>query len=307
MLVRTRDNAFGIAVFHWRGSALRQIWPLVLLVGVTSLGVDFAYTTFELDEKFSLGLAPFSLIGLALSIFLGFRNNACYDRFWEARKHWGSLVNNSRTFARSVSLYVADHEGLRRELVLRQLAFVHALRMHLRGETDWQVQLAGLLPQAEMDAFSDEPNVPNAITRRLGERLRDAWKDGHVDLFHLPAVEGCVATDTDVQGACERIKNTPLPASYTMLTHRIVGLYCLLLPFGLHTVVGYLTPVVTMFVSYAFFGLDAVGSEIEDPFETDVNDLPLSQLCNVIERDLRRSLGQVDLPPASMPVRGVLQ
>ncbi|MFT6377962.1 MAG: putative membrane protein, partial [bacterium] len=224
MLVKTRGNTFGIAAFHWRGSALRQIWPWVLLVGLTSLGVDFAYTTFELDEKFSLGLAPFSLIGLALSIFLGFRNNACYDRFWEARKHWGSLVNNSRTFARSVSLYVADHDGLRRELVLRQLAFVHALRMHLRGETDWQIQLEGLLPESEIAEFSLEPNVPNAITRRLGERLRDAWKNGHVDLFHLPAVEGCVATDTDVQGACERIKNTPLPASYTMLTHRIVGL-----------------------------------------------------------------------------------
>lgn len=305
MLLKTRTSPFGLAVLYWRGSAMRQIWPLVVLVGLTSLGADLMYEHFELDERFSLSMVPFSLIGVALSIFLGFRNNACYDRYWEARKHWGALVNNSRTFARSVQLYVTGEASLRRELILRQAAFVHALRMHLRGETDWAVQLAGMLPEAEIASLPAEPNAPNAITRRLGERLRDVWRADAIDRFHLPTVEGCVTTDTDVQGACERIKNTPLPASYTILTHRIVGLYCLLLPFGLHAEVGYLTPVVTMFVSYAFLGLDSIGTEIEDPFEKDLNDLPLSQLCTVIERDLRRSVGD-ELPPLPVPQRGIL-
>ena len=306
MLVKTRESAFGLSIHYWRGSAIRQVWPLVVIVGLTSLAGDVGYETFDLDERFSLSLAPFSLIGVALSIFLGFRNNACYDRFWEARKHWGALVNTSRSLARDVRLYVVDEGGIRRELVHRQLAFVHALRMHLRGETDWSTQLAGLLPDDELSALPSVPNVPNAITSRLGERIEATLAAQGIDRFHLPALAEHVVSDTNIQGACERIKNTPLPASYTILTHRIVGLYCLLLPFGLHAEVGYLTPVVTMFVSYAFLGLDRIGTEIEDPFETDINDLPLSQLCNVIERDLRAAVGE-PIPPAMQPVHGVLQ
>jgi len=306
MLVRTPENAFGLAIHHWNGSALRKIWPLVLFVGATSLAVDIAYTTWDLDEKFSLGLAPFSLIGVALSIFLGFRNNACYDRFWEGRKHWGTLVNNSRTWARDVHVFVASAAAARQELIHRQLSFVNALRMNLRGENDWSEQLSAWLPPQELEALSNVPNVPTAITLRMGERVRELYEQGHIHDLHLPSVAGHVQTNTDVQGACERIKNTPLPASYTILTHRIVGLYCLLLPFGLHTEVGYLTPIVTMFVSFAFLGLDAIGTEIEDPFETDANDLPLTQLCNVIERDLRTALKE-PVPAPLRAVQGVLQ
>ena len=306
MLVKTKETPFGLSIHYLRGSALQKIWPLVLFVGVSSLGIDFAYDRYQLDETFSLTLVPFQLIGLALSIFLGFRNNACYDRFWEARKHWGSLINNSRSFARGVLLMVDDEDDVRNGLIQRQLAFAHALRMHLRGETDWSEQLAGLLPEDELASLPDEPNVPQAITRRLGEQLRVEWKTGHIDTFHLTILEARVQADTDIQGACERIKNTPLPASYTILTHRIVGLYCLLLPFGLHGVVGFLTPVVTMMVSYAFFGLDSIGTEIEDPFEKDLNDLPLASLCNIIERDLRKAMGETDLPAVMQPVKGVL-
>jgi putative membrane protein len=305
MLV-TRPKGFGFRVWRWQGSALRQVWPLVLALGANALLVDLLYERWGLDTDYSLTLAPFSLVGLALGIFLGFRNNACYDRYWEARKHWGALVNNSRSFARAVLLYTRDEDGLQRRLIYRQAAFVHALRMHLRGETDWGAQLGAFLGDEELDALPAEPNVPNAILLRLGRELDHAWSGGRVDTFHLPALEACVTADTDVQGACERIKNTPLPASYTILTHRIVGLYGLLLPFGLHGEVGYLTPIVTMFVGYAFIGLDAIGTEIEDPFGTDPNDLPLRQLSVLIERDLRRSLGEDALPDAVQAVQGVV-
>jgi putative membrane protein len=306
VLLSHRSSVFGSAAHLWRGTALKSVWHLVVLVGLTSLGVDALYDRFDLTDHFSLSLAPFSLIGLALSIFLGFRNNACYDRYWEGRKHWGTLVNGSRTFARTVHLYVGGDDALKRELVYRQIAFVHALRMHLRAESDWSKQLGKYLPADEIDDFKAEHNVPQAIARRLGERLRDTWRSGAVDVFHLPHLEAGVAMDTDVQGACERIKNTPLPASYTILTHRIVGLYCLLLPFGLHKDVGHLTPIVTMFVSYAFLGLDSIGSEIEDPFGKDVNDLPLTQISTSIERDLRRALGETELPDPVLPVNGVV-
>ncbi len=112
---------------------------------------------------------------------------------------------------------------------------------------------------------------------------------------------------TGIQGACERIKSTPIPASYTVLIHRIVALYCLGLPFGIVTSVGALTPVVVAIVAYAFYGLDAVGSEIENPFGHDPNDLPLTALSRMIEVNLRQGLGEDELPPLLEPVDGILQ
>lgn len=306
MIVHGQEGAFGLMFWHWRGSALARIWPLLLGIFVIAVVVEWGAAMWDVNKDYSLRMVPFTLIGTALSIFLGFRNNACYDRYWEARKAWGSLVNNSRSLAREVSLFLAPQAGpLRRELVRRQIAFTYALKMHLRGERAWQ-DLAAWLPEEEVAALALAPNVPQALMMRTGERLQTAWRSGFIDNYHLAALEQRYVANSDVQGICERIRNTPLPTSYTILTHRIVGLYCLLLPFGLHTEVGPLSPIVTVFVSYAFLGLDAIGTEIEDPFGTDLNDLPLNQLCRVIERDLVWATGEDEVPPPILPVGKLL-
>lgn len=147
-----------------------------------------------------------------------------------------------------------------------------------------------------------ERNRPFAITQGTGERLRQAWHDGLVHPMHVPVLEASLAVLTDVQGACERIKGTPIPYSYTTLIHRITAVYCFTLPFGIVDTVKLFTPFVCAIVAYAFFGLDGVGEEIEMPFGMDYNDLPLRSISRTIEINLRQRLGETDLPHPVTPV-----
>jgi putative membrane protein len=124
--------------------------------------------------------------------------------------------------------------------------------------------------------------------------------------MHLPVLEGSLTTLTDIQGGCERILATPVPFVYNVLMHRIVAGYCLFLPFGLVDTIGWVTPLAVAFIAFAFYGLDSIGEEIEEPFGTDWNDLPLSQLSRMIEVNLRQRAGDKDIPPLMQPVDGVL-
>ena len=267
----------------------------------------------EVVTGITLTTTPFSLVGLALSIFLGFRNNACYDRWWEARKLWGAQINQTRSMARMVLNLVrteGDPEGLsafHKDFVYRIIGYTHALKTVLREHPErMATELAGLLPDNEIKALSGEINIPNAIAQRMGDRLMEAYDKGWIDPMHLPTLTEGINRFLDIQGGCERIKNTPVPLSYTILTHRIVGVYCIALPFGIHDTVGTLTPVVVLIVAFAFLGLDAVGTQIEDPFEEDPNDLPLESISVMIERNLRQRLGETELRPATQPVKGIL-
>jgi putative membrane protein len=182
---------------------------------------------------------------------------------------------------------------------------VHSVRKHLRDEDDLE-DLRRLISNAEADRLVNEPNRPYAILQSMGERFRDAWLRGWVHAQHLPVLEQSLTALTDIQGGCERIKSTPIPFSYTALIHRIVAIYCYALPFGLTNQVGALTPVVVAIISYAFFGLDAVGDEIEDPFGTDDNDLPLTTISTMIEINVRTRIGDRDLPAPIKPENDVL-
>ncbi|MCB9701611.1 MAG: hypothetical protein H6711_06960 [Myxococcales bacterium] len=301
-------------IFTYTGSAMPRIWRRILFTTALAFIVSEAHAHHDLFH-FNLTVTPFSLIGLALSIFLGFRNNTSYDRYWEGRKLWGRLVNTSRSLARQLLTLVGhpgDDEGARgladeerRRLVHQVIAYVHALRHHLRDQEALD-ELAGLLPEERRRALADELNRPIAILQWIGDDLRALWDRGLIHPMHLPVLEASLTDLADIQGGCERIKSTPIPYSYTVLIHRIVAVYCLTLPFGLVDTVGVFTPVVVMMVAYAFFGLDAVGDEIENPFGTDANDLPLSTLARMIEVNLRQRLGERELPPLLTPVDGRL-
>ncbi len=307
-------------LFRIRGSVLPRIWRRVVVttaIAALLTFIEMRYPQFRL----TLTPTPFTIIGLPLGIFLGFRNNTSYDRYWEGRRLWGSLVNTSRTLARQIQLFIHVPElapmqrdddarqlekvvAFQRELVHRVIAFAHALRMHLRRETPFE-ELARHLPADEVAALRSERNVPTAIVANIADRLQSAWRWRWIEPLHLMTVEASLAQMTDIQGGCERIRSTPIPFSYTVLIHRVVALYCLLLPFGLYETVKIATPLVVAFVSYAFFGLDSIGDELEEPFGVDLNDLPLLQLSTMIESDLRLRIGEE--PPALIePVRDQL-
>ncbi len=308
MLTRDRGN-FPSVLTQWRGSALARVWPMLLVVLVISGALTYAHRENPELDWLHLSPTPFTIVGIALSIFLGFRNQACYQRWWEGRILWGRLVNASRTYSRQVlTLLGGDDPEVKvyqRQLVNRMIAFVHALRLHLREQPRWE-ELGMFLPASERQSLAEERNKPMAVLHLMALRHRAALDRGYLHEFHLPILEATLTEAMTIQGACERIKNTPVPVPYTELTHRIVGLYVLLLPLGLFTAIGDLAPVAVLIVAYAFLGLDAVGSAIENPFEEDPNDLPLSQLSRMIENDLRVRLGDTDLRQDIGPERGVL-
>lgn len=297
-------RSFPGTVFLLRGASIANTWPYLLALAIFSEAVTTYHELVGLPEAATVSLVPFSLMGLALSIFLGFRNSSCYDRWWEARKHWGALINQCRIQARDMALYLDISDEERNELVLRAVGFAYALKFHLRSEVQIHV-LDPFFPEGEVTAMEGEHNVPNAVLWRFGERLTELHQAGKVTEYRYVQLMRGLARFSDIQGACERIKNTPVPISYTVLTHRIVALYCLTLPFGLASQFHWFTPIAVVLVSYAFLGLDAVGTQIEDPFETDPNDLPLQALANTIERDAKARIG-LPVPAPLQPENGIL-
>jgi putative membrane protein len=305
-------------LFFFRWSSLDDTWPRIAVITAMSVVVTWV----EMQTKttaYSLTPVPFSLIGLALSIFLGFRNNAAYDRYWEGRILWGGMVNIARSFTRQVTtLIVAPQQRddaaaesppwlneFRRELVLRTIGYVHALRHHLR-DSDPTAELEEYLPDGEHSALAGQKNVPLAVLQEQGQRLQQAWREGWLHDYHMGLMEESLTEITALQGGMERIKNTPIPFAYTVLIHRIVACYCFALPFGLVHTVGYLTPVVVMLISYAFMGLDVIGDEIEDPFSTAPHDLPLTAISRTIEVNLLQQIGETELPEIPVPQDDVL-
>lgn len=242
----------------------------------------------------SLTHLPFSFVGLALSIFLGFRNSTSYDRFWEGRKLWGQLVNTTRSLSRQVLNYVVTAQNSESQEIAqwqRQfhqylIAYVHALRLHLRNE-----DLESLQPhidESEMRALKTYRNRPNYLNLRMSNFVAEAWKKGWIDTYHVPLFEERLHELSNLQGGCERIKATPIPFVYVVLLHRLVAIYCFALPFGIVDSVGIYTPFVVGIVSYAFMGLDSIGGSIENPFEKEPHDLPLTQLSHQIEEALNQ-------------------
>jgi putative membrane protein len=298
-------------MFTWRGSALQETWKPLLGLFVVSALLTWFYEDWGLG-RFSLTQTPFTLVGLALSIFLGFRNNACYDRWWEARRLWGGLINTTRSLARQILTLPkapeADAEALRalqERFVYGVIGFAVSLKLHLRAEGSFN-DLQTLLPRPLWESLLRERNAPNAVSHWLGVQVQEAAAQGWIHPIHQDTLERGLTELTNIQGACERIKNTPVPLTYTVLTHQIVFVYCLLLPLGIMSTVGTMTPFVVLIVAFAFLGLDEVGTQIEDPFKTDTNDLPLDALCRVIEVSLKQRLGETDLPPDTKPINGVL-
>ncbi len=297
------------------GTTLTRTWKRVLFTTVLAFLTTVMWEVFDMHAV-TLTVTPFSLIGVAISIFLGFRNNASYDRYWEARKLWGRMVNVSRSWARQVSTLIqapagadasvqAEVETIQETLILRQVAYVHGLRLHLRKEERWE-QLGAWLDADEMARLRTESNRPAAISQISGEIVADAWQKGFVHPMHVPVLEGSLTEITGIQGGCERILATPVPFVYNVLMHRIVGLYCIFLPFGLVSSTHWFTPIAVAFIAYAFYGLDSIGDEIEEPFGRDPNDLPLTFLSRMIEVNLRQRTGDPELPNMHRPVAGVL-
>lgn len=244
--------------------------------------------------KVTLNSSPFSLMGVALAIFLGFRINVSYERYWEARKLWGTVLVEGRNLARQ-ALTLNSPEVQARPFVLGLIAFAHAMRDQLRGLPSGH-SLKGLLPPPFEAQLQQARFTPALILLWLGDWLRQLRLEGRLDPLPAQQMEVSLNELSNALGGCERIANTPLPFTYTVILHRSAYIYCMLLPFGLVDSIGFMTPLVVTFVSYTFFALEALSDEIENPFGTQSNDLALDAQVAGIEASLREMLGETPEP-----------
>ena len=303
-----RDRPSGLKLFLvMRGSVMARIWQKLLFTTLLAIVVTLSHGAI-LHHKITLTTIPFTLIGLPLAIFLGFRNNSAYDRYWEGRKLWGEIVFNSRNLARQCLSLVAsgplaegDQPDIRTRMIYRAVAYAHALRHQLR-DSDSTVDVQAFLVPDELRGYTAAIHKPHFLMDRMGADLRRCMDESRVDGCLAATIDSTLSALVAACAACERIKGTPIPFSYTLLLHRTAYFYCFLLPFGLVDTIGFMTPFVVAIVAYTFYALDALGDEIEEPFGLAPNDLPLETICRTIEINLRQSLGEEQLPPVLLPV-----
>ncbi|GAB2588687.1 bestrophin family protein [Spirosoma areae] len=291
-----------------------------ILIALTVSGAVYALHAMEaIDLALPFSIA--AIMGSALAIFIAFRNNTAYTRWWEARTVWGGIINNSRIFARqlianadnAIATGKASPEkvaGFKQEMVLRQIAFSHALRLHLRRQTTYD-EFRHLLSVAEFERVTRAGNVPNMLLHQQGIRIKEAMRDEILGAFDNISMEPNLASFSNWQGSCERIKNTPLLRQYHYFTKLFLYAFMLILPFCLiadltKMGVAYMLVPVCVVVSFVFAVIGRVGEVNEDPFENQITDVPLTALCNTIERDLKEQLGETTLPTKLEPVDGYL-
>jgi putative membrane protein len=283
----------------WRGSVLPRLIPRLLLIFCIAV---IAVAAHDHLIPISLNLnttAPFSLIGIALAVFLGFRNNASYDRWWEARKLWGQLLNDTRSLIRQALTLPTSplpQEAIK-EFAAVLAALPHALRHQLRN-SDPREDLAARLPPPLFERVITSRYKPATLMLWLGEWVQRQARAGAIDPMAVLAFDRNLNEISNVIGGCERIASTPLPFAYSVMIHRTVYFFCASLPFGLVDSLGIFTPVFAVFVAYTFMAHEAIASQIEEPFGTDDNDLALNLLSVVIEDATRDLLGEpaLDLP-----------
>ncbi|WP_374546387.1 bestrophin family protein [Rhodoblastus sp.] len=290
-------------LFTLRGTVVPRIWLHILLIAALAVAVTAAdaWRPGLLPE---ISLAPFSLIGLVLSIFLGFRNNVCYERWWEGRKQWGQAISCARALARDIPAFLPNDRPRQIRILRRVAGFAAGLAARLR-ERDESAALAPWLPAPEAEALPGLRNRPGAALSGATRELAEAWREGAFGEITLQALAAHVDGLSAVQTACERIATTPTPFSYSLLLHRTCWIFCLLAPFGLVGALGWLTPFFAVLLAYAFFGLDALGDELELPFGLMPNHLPLDALVRAIEIEIAEATGEPPPEPLA-PVSGRL-
>ena len=274
-------------LFAVRGSVLPHIaLPLVLMIGFSALlvAIDRWITPVPTSAA-----TPFSVLGVGLSLFLGFRNNAAYDRWWEARKLWGGLIADLRALAREAKLFLPEAEA--QNLLRLAMVFAHQLRCQLRHLPADAAALAwGPAPAGRADAAC-------AALDAMAALLAEARQAGRLDGFGALALSGRIGTMARAQAGCEGIAATPLPYVYSLLIFRSVYLYCLLLPLAMIGPEGWLTPIFTGLIAYAFLGLAEVTEDLAHPFSASLNAIPLDAICRAMEISLAPHLNLPAPPP----------
>ncbi len=230
-----------------------------------------------------------NLLGFVLSLLLVFRTNTAYDRWWEGRKLWGSLVNNSRSMAMKLNAALSPTDTIARTQ-LRSLIINYAvvLRNHLNTE-DLRMELDAK-DHPELHSYNDKMHIPNQVATLIIQKITELYKEGKITGDQLLALNPEMISLTDICGACERIKNTPIPYSYSAFVKKFIFFYVMTLPFGFVFSLGYYVIPVVAFVFFVLASLELIAEEIEDPFDGDANDVPTRKIAEGIQKHVSEIL-----------------
>jgi putative membrane protein len=281
-MIQYDPHRWGDHLFDVKGSLIPEITLRVLSCVIWAAAVVLIHRSIG---HIDIPATVHTLLGVALGLLLVFRTNSSYNRFWEGRQLWGSLVNETRNLARGVSVHLRNDHILHDSLIRWIGAFPYAVKNLLRG-TDGLGPIADELPSADIDKVQRSEHPPLAIAKRITALLVDARDKGLISDIILMSLDQNVQLLDDYLGGCERIASTPLPFAYMVHLRRVMILYCFTLPFALVEPFGWLTVPALMGVAYTFFGIEEIGVEIENPFGNDLNDLALEELCGKIAKNI---------------------
>lgn len=268
---------------HKYGTVSKLLPTMVVLIILTGF---YCYVEIEIwDNRYDHTMAFHSLVGFVISLLLVFRTNTAYDRWWEGRKQWGALVNNTRNLSIKLSTKIPKEFMERRQLMRVLISnYVFAMKEHLRnGVKEEELEQ---YPGFDRNAMMQLEHVPNGIAQQLYSEIMKLREDNLLTDEQLVVIDREFKSLTDIIGACERIKKTPIPYSYNAFIKKFIFLYVVSLPFGAITSFGYATVFIVGFVFYILASLEIIAEEIEDPFGTDANDLPTDSLSETIKRNL---------------------
>jgi ion channel-forming bestrophin family protein len=277
--------------FH-KSDTFIKLWPTILLIcfycGIIAF-FEINYWKWTDANKVKNIVVMHSLLGFVISLLLVFRTNTAYDRWWEGRKQWGALVNNSRNLALKMNALLPKNDLQNRNFFKTAIPqFGIALKNHLRREsTRLELDEAD---HPELQEIDHDKHVPNQLAALLFKKANTLFETGKIKGEQLIVINTELLAFTDICGACERIKNTPIPYSYSAFLKKFIFFYVMTLPWGYVYNLNYLVIPVVGFIFYVLASLELVAEEIEDPFGTDSNDLPMDKICANIEKHVNELL-----------------
>ena len=279
-------------VFHsYSATVMRTLMPSLIFMGFFSTGL--CYVLLDIlrfhESDFSTTIAMHSLLGVVLGLFLVFRTNSAYDRWWEGRKLWGNLVNNSRNLAHKLNACLENTDFENRQWFAEMISnFAISVKEHLRHGA--KVSDLDITDKTFYSRLSGVKHIPNRLSSMLYERVNDLYKGKVISGDHFFIIDKELKEFSDILGGCERIKSTPIPYSYTMYLKQFIFIYVITLPLAFVTTSGYITVPIVMLITFVLLSVELIAEEIEDPFGRDINDLPTDDLSEKIKDNVREIL-----------------
>ena len=283
MIKYNPKNWFQLIFALHKSDTFRILWKELIYICVFTIGIAYVHITYFPEATYLTNLiAVYSLVGFVISLLLVFRTNTAYDRWWEGRRKWGEMVNDSRNLAVKISTLQfseSDADFFRR--MISNFAF--ATKEHLRRK----VNLAELeLSVEELKIIRKKKHVPVEIIHLMFKRLKRVKQEDKLSEIEYLAINDNLDSLMDSLGACERILNTPIPFSYSLFLKKFIFIYTTTLPLAFVSTFGYFSAIIATFVFYIMVSMEVLAEEIEDPFGTDDNDLPTDQLCVTIKENV---------------------